>query len=154
MFGSLLGQVQMGRCSNGVGRNLLEGRGCMLRAAWDTWKEPVKLCNVSRLWETRDPSGGATATHPGLRGSWNGSENTYGDWPNKLQKWGNKRIGTVCKQKNQQKKREKSGQKTIGLKIDRVALWGWEGKLFCVRYWKTLEAVSTKTISLFDSATA
>lgn len=34
-FGSLPGELQVGRCSGRVGRNLLEGRGCMLRAALD-----------------------------------------------------------------------------------------------------------------------
>jgi len=34
-FGSLLAELQVGRCTNRVGRNLLEGRGCMIRAVLD-----------------------------------------------------------------------------------------------------------------------
>lgn len=99
-------------------------------------EDPVKLCDLRRLWEMRNTLKGATAAHPGLEGSWNGLENTYGDWPNKLQIRGNGRTRPVCKQKNQQKyqcNREREGdEKMTGLEADRVTLLG--GELLCVGY--------------------
>lgn len=48
-------------------------------------------------------SGGAGAARPGLKGSWTGSENPYGAWPDKLQRQGNQRVGTVCNEESQRK---------------------------------------------------